>query len=72
MRYSLAITPKNYLLFACHALNAGAQGTQGYRWLQWHYSGGKESMEALERVTVHGRGEDTALEASGLEGVRKA
>ena len=72
MRYSLAITPKNYLLFACHTLNAGAQGTQGYRWLQWHYWGGKERMEALERINVDGMAEDTPLAATVLNGVRKA
>lgn len=43
MRYSLAVTPKNYLLFACHFLNAGAQLTQGYRWTQYHY--GKDSKK---------------------------
>lgn len=32
MRYSLAVTPKNYLLFACHFVNLGAQMTQGYRY----------------------------------------
>ncbi|KAH8901567.1 UPF0041-domain-containing protein [Thozetella sp. PMI_491] len=42
MRYSLAVTLKNYLLFACHFLNAGAQLTQGYRWLQYHHGFGKK------------------------------
>lgn len=38
MRYSLAVTPKNYLLFACHAINFSAQLTQGYRYLKyWKY-----------------------------------
>ena len=38
MRYSLAVQPKNYLLFACHFINEGAQLTQGYRYLQyWQY-----------------------------------
>lgn len=46
MRYSLAVTPKNYLLFACHCLNAGAQLTQGYRWTQYHY--GKDSKKKAE------------------------
>ena len=36
MRYSLAITPKNYLLFGCHAVNFSAQAVQGYRYLQYH------------------------------------
>ncbi|KLU84796.1 hypothetical protein MAPG_03832 [Magnaporthiopsis poae ATCC 64411] len=46
MRYSLAVTPKNYLLFACHFVNAGAQLTQGYRYLNWHQWGGKERAAA--------------------------
>ncbi|KAF4999394.1 hypothetical protein FDECE_11530 [Fusarium decemcellulare] len=50
MRYSLAVTPKNYLLFACHFVNAGAQLTQGYRYLNYHYWGGKEDM-AKEQLT---------------------
>lgn len=37
MRYSVAISPKNYLLFACHAVNETAQLAQGYRWLAHHY-----------------------------------
>lgn len=45
MRYSLAVTPRNYLLFACHFTNAGAQLTQGYRYLDYHYWGGKQRLE---------------------------
>ncbi|KAH8645490.1 hypothetical protein BX600DRAFT_485075 [Xylariales sp. PMI_506] len=46
MRYSLAVTPKNYLLFACHFINEGSQLTQGYRFLNWHYWGGKQKAES--------------------------
>lgn len=35
MRYALAVTPKNYLLFACHFINFGAQLTQGGRYLKY-------------------------------------
>ena len=35
MRYAFAVTPANYLLFACHFVNFGAQSTQGYRYLQY-------------------------------------
>ncbi len=35
MRYSMAVTPKNYLLFACHFVNFNAQLTQGYRWYDY-------------------------------------
>lgn len=47
MRYSLAVTPRNWLLFGCHFVNEGAQLTQMYRYLSWHQWGGKEK-EALE------------------------
>ena len=40
MRYALAVTPKNYLLFGCHIINFSAQLTQGYRYLNyWKYVG---------------------------------
>lgn len=52
MRYSLAVTPKNYLLFACHFTNAGAQLTQGYRYIDYHYWGGKEKLEQGEAHKV--------------------
>jgi hypothetical protein len=49
MRYSLAVTPANYLLFGCHFVNEGAQLTQGYRWLNYNKWGGKEK-EAEETL----------------------
>jgi hypothetical protein len=62
MRYSLAVTPKNYLLFLCHFVNEGSQLTQGYRWMQYHKWGGKEKMEQ----------ERSLLGASVSEEVEKA
>lgn len=44
MRYSLAVSPKNYLLFACHFVNECAQLTQGYRYMSYHHWGGKEKL----------------------------
>lgn len=38
MRYSLAVSPQNYLLFGCHFVNEVAQLTQGFRWTKHHYS----------------------------------
>lgn len=35
MRYAMAVTPQNYLLFACHFINFNAQLMQGYRWTQY-------------------------------------
>ncbi|TPX15593.1 uncharacterized protein E0L32_004291 [Thyridium curvatum] len=46
MRYSLAVTPRNFLLFGCHFVNEGAQLTQMYRWMQYNKWGGKEAAEA--------------------------
>ncbi|KAK6455180.1 uncharacterized protein RJT20DRAFT_55315 [Scheffersomyces xylosifermentans] len=37
MRYSLAVTPQNYLLFGCHFVNEIAQLGQGFRWAKHHY-----------------------------------
>ncbi|PFH59696.1 hypothetical protein XA68_12019 [Ophiocordyceps unilateralis] len=50
MRYSLAVMPKNYLLFACHFVNECAQLTQGYRYLSYHKWGGKEKLELEKGV----------------------
>jgi len=50
MRYSLAVTPRNYLLFACHFVNAGAQVTQGYRYIDYHYWGGKDKVAVNNAV----------------------
>ncbi|KAJ0291410.1 hypothetical protein COL940_000605 [Colletotrichum noveboracense] len=50
MRYSLAVQPKNYLLFLCHFVNEGAQLTQGYRWLQYNHWSGKEALNAKNAV----------------------
>jgi len=36
MRYAMAVTPANYLLFACHFINFGCQNVQAYRYLQYH------------------------------------
>jgi hypothetical protein len=51
MRYALAVTPKNYLLFLCHFVNEGAQLTQGYRYLQWTQWGGREKAALAGAVT---------------------
>ncbi|KAK8197832.1 mitochondrial pyruvate carrier [Phyllosticta capitalensis] len=42
MRYALAVSPKNYLLFGCHLVNFSAQATQGYRYLSYWNFGGRE------------------------------
>ncbi|KAJ5309025.1 hypothetical protein PENANT_c020G08259 [Penicillium antarcticum] len=50
MRYSLAVTPPNYLLFACHLTNFGAQSTQAYRYLNYWKFGGREKQLADKAV----------------------
>ncbi|OQO07625.1 hypothetical protein B0A48_07322 [Cryoendolithus antarcticus] len=55
MRYSMAVTPKNYLLFGCHAVNFTAQVTQGYRFVNHWYLGGKaKSVEAQAKEGLQG------------------
>jgi hypothetical protein len=80
MRYALAVQPKNYLLFACHFVNEGAQLTQGYRWMSYHQWGGKEKdlKAKLESgvVEVKGNVEEAADKARELvdkakDGLRK-
>ena len=80
MRYALAVQPKNYLLFACHFVNEGAQLTQGYRWLSYHKWGGKErALKAKAEGAageVKGKAEEAAEKARDLvdkakEGVKK-
>ncbi|KAF2199999.1 UPF0041-domain-containing protein [Delitschia confertaspora ATCC 74209] len=49
MRYAMAVTPKNYLLFGCHFINCASQITQGYRYLSyWNFGGREQAMKAKE------------------------
>jgi mitochondrial pyruvate carrier 1 len=68
MRYALAVTPKNYLLFACHFINEGAQLTQGYRFLQYHNWGGKEKM--LNAKVEEGMGDVKVVAGEATEKAR--
>ncbi|KAI9344993.1 mitochondrial pyruvate carrier [Obelidium mucronatum] len=36
MKFALDVQPRNYLLFACHFANEGAQLMQGYRFVNYH------------------------------------
>ncbi|KAI9863235.1 MAG: pyruvate transporter mpc1 [Vezdaea acicularis] len=55
MRYSMAVTPQNYLLFLCHFLNESAQLTQGYRYLQyWNWGGREKQLEAKQKLEEAG------------------
>ncbi|KAJ3082789.1 pyruvate transporter mpc1 [Physocladia obscura] len=46
MKFALDVQPRNYLLFACHFANEGAQLLQGYRFVNYHYYGGKEKASS--------------------------
>ena len=49
MRYSMAVTPANYLLFGCHAINCSSQLVQGYRYLSyWNWGGRDIALKAKE------------------------
>lgn len=48
MRYAFAVTPVNYLLFGCHFVNFGAQLTQGYRFVNHWYLGGRDAMASKQ------------------------
>ncbi|KAJ3267113.1 pyruvate transporter mpc1 [Chytriomyces hyalinus] len=50
MKFAIDVQPRNYLLFACHAANEVAQLTQGYRFINYHYWGGKEKTEAQAKT----------------------
>lgn len=77
MRYALAVSPKNYLLFGCHVVNFSAQITQGYRYVNyWHMGGRERTLEqrAKEGLSQAGGALDkSASQAEGAvkEGVQK-
>jgi hypothetical protein len=59
MRYAMAVTPANYLLFGCHAINFSSQLVQGYRYLNYWNFGGREA--SLEAKAKEGLGEAKAV-----------
>lgn len=67
MRYSLAVTPKNYLLFGCHAVNFCAQSTQAYRYLNYWNFGGREKIGATAAST-----EAQSIKAAAQDGLKQA
>ena len=70
MRYSMMVSPRNYLLFGCHIVNFGAQMTQGYRYVNYWNLGGREaslSAKAKEGLSQAEGGLDKAVsQAEGL------
>ena len=66
MRYALAVTPKNYLLFGCHIVNFSAQATQGYRFVNYWYMGGRD--EAMQQKAKEGlEGAEKKVEDAGSQ-----
>lgn len=64
MRYALAVTPANYLLFGCHAINFSSQLVQGYRYLNyWNFGGRDEALAAKAKEGVSGA--TVAVEKAG-------
>lgn len=53
MRYAMAVTPANYLLFGCHAINFSSQLVQGYRYLNYWNFGGREAS-LVDKAKVEG------------------
>ncbi|GAB7340628.1 hypothetical protein MBLNU457_7032t1 [Dothideomycetes sp. NU457] len=54
MRYSFAVTPVNYLLFGCHAINFTCQSIQSYRYLTyWKFGGREKSLEQKAKVEAN-------------------
>lgn len=51
MRYALAVTPKNYLLFGCHVINCTAQAGQAYRYLMNEVDKQKHPNEHHSRIS---------------------
>ena len=70
MRYSMMVTPRNYLLFGCHVVNFAAQMTQGYRYVNYWNLGGREvalSARAKEGLSQAEGGLDKAVnQAEGM------
>jgi hypothetical protein len=63
MRYAFAVTPKNYLLFGCHAINFTSQVTQGYRFLSyWNFGGRERALASSAKL----EGKHLAKEAEGV------
>ena len=74
MRYSMMVTPKNYLLFGMHFVNFGAQSTQAYRFVNYWYMGGKDKVMEEKAKEGLGTAEGKAKEVAGQveEGAKNA
>lgn len=64
MRYALAVTPANYLLFGCHAINFSSQLVQGYRYLNYWNFGGRDAALAQKAKEGVSEAKDKAGEVA--------
>jgi hypothetical protein len=63
MRYAMAVTPANYLLFGCHAINFSSQLVQGYRYFNyWNFGGREASLQSRAKAGV----QDAALKVEAV------
>jgi hypothetical protein len=60
MRYALAVSPANYLLFGCHAINFSSQLVQGYRYMNYRNLGGKELADKAKGAAKQAEGKAEA------------
>ncbi|KAH9860415.1 pyruvate transporter mpc1 [Plenodomus biglobosus] len=68
MRYAMAVTPANYLLFGCHAINFSSQLVQGYRYLNyWNFGGREASLEGKLKSEAEKVGDKASAVAGNIE-----
>lgn len=67
MRYAFAVTPANYLLFGCHAINFTSQLVQGYRYLNyWNFGGREASLEGKVKSEAERLGDKAGAVADSV------
>jgi len=52
MRFAWKVQPRNLLLLGCHFTNECAQLTQGVRFINYEYRGGKEKAEQEANIAA--------------------
>lgn len=66
MRYAMAVTPANYLLFGCHAINFSSQLVQGYRYVNYWNLGGKDIADKAKEAAKQAEGKvESAVKSVG-------
>jgi len=65
---TVVVTPRNYLLFACHVINETAQLGQGYRYMNYWHWGGREKKLA-ELAAGGQKAEESSIQQAVTTGV---